>query len=1057
MRTNCRLACFAPLFAFSLCFLLSSSLPIRGFSQSPNHEWENPQLYESGKEMPHADFRLYNRQADAAADDPARSSFYQLLNGTWKFIYVDKHANRIKDFYRTDLNVATWSNITVPSNWELKGFGIPIYSNIIYPFPKNPPFIGENNPVGTYRKEFTVPEQWNGREVLLHFGSISGCAFVYVNGHKVGMTKAAKTPAEFNITKYLTKGKNLLAVQVFRWHDGSYLEDQDFWRLSGIERDVYLTALPQLTIWDFFLKGDLDAAYKNGLFSADISLRQFKSSPDKKGRVVIALVDAAGKTIYNEEQAFATGADSIQALHFKHTVQDPLKWSAEDPNLYTCLLTLKDAKGLPVAYTSARVGFRKVEIRNAQLLVNGVATLVRGVNRHEHDDVNGHATTRELMLKDIRLMKQMNINAVRCSHYPNDPLWYRLCDQYGLYVVDEANIESHGLGAEFQAWFDKREHPAYLPEWAPAHLDRHRRMVERDKNHPSIIIWSLGNECGNGPVFHDAYRWIKERDHTRPVQSEQAGEDWNTDIVCPMYPRIRTMKRYAEDTTKTRPYIMCEYSHAMGNSNGNFREYFDIIMGSKHMQGGFIWDWVDQGIRTKDANGKTFWAYGGDLGGFYLQNDENGVADGLVSADRTPDPGSYEVKKVYQPIRFSAKDISTGTITVRNLFDFTNLDQYHFMWTLVKNGETVHVGTFKLNLQPREQKEVQLDIPAGKITGNAEYFINVFATVSHASATAMLPFQHEIAKEQFRLKGNYFAGKEQPGGVLLVKKEGDRLSFESGDISGEMDLKQGLVRNYKSKSGMQLDRLPEPYFWRAPTDNDFGNGMPWNLGIWRSAHQNRKIKQVTVSEQNKEGIAVKVEYELTGIAVPYTLEYWIRNDASIRVTASMDMTGRDLPELPRFGMRMHLPLAYDSLRYYGRGPWENYSDRHEAAFVNIYRDNVRNQYYAGYIRPQESGYKTDVRWLTLTDANGKGLSIEGVQPLCFSAMDHATESLDPGMTKKQQHPTDLPPEKTVDLHIDLEQRGLGGDDSWGALPHDAYRLLDKQYSYSYIIQLINQK
>lgn len=1023
---------------------------LNGFSQQAANDWENPALPDVNKEAPHASFMLFNNQEDVGSDDYARSPFYQSLNGSWKFTYVDRYADRIKDFYRVDLDTKQWAEIPVPSNWELKGFGIPIYTNITYPHPKTPPMIGPDNPVGTYRKEFIVPDKWDGREVILHFGSITGCAFVYVNGQKVGMTKAAKTPAEFDITKYLHSGKNLLAVQVFRWHDGSYLEDQDFWRLSGIERDVYLYALPKQTIWDFFLRPDLDAQYKNGLFSADVTVRNFQAAAGKNS-IVISLFDAAGKQVFKQERSFTSTADSFQTISLQGKIANVLKWSGEYPNLYQCVISLKNAQG-ETTYTGARVGFRKVEIKNAQLLVNGVPLVVRGVNRHEHDDVNGHVPLKEVMLKDIRLMKEFNVNAVRCSHYPNDPLWYKLCDQYGIYIVDEANIETHGMGAEFQAWFDKTKHPAYLPEWAPAHIDREKRMVERDKNHPSIIIWSLGNECGNGPVFHDAYKWIKQRDPSRPVQFEQAGEDWNTDIVCPMYPSINNMKKYAADNAKQRPYIMCEYAHAMGNSNGNFREYWDIIQSSPRMQGGFIWDWVDQGIKTKDDNGKAFWAYGGDLGGFYWQNDENGVADGILSSDRTPDPGAYEVKKVYQPVAFTAKDLTTGKISISNLFAFTNLDQFDFTWQLYANGKKIKEGSFAVALAPGQQKEIS--IPGDWTnTGAGETFLVVSATIK--KTTGLLEAGHVVATEQFKIAGNYFAETKPVTGTLQVKKSEAKLEFQSGDISGEIDLKQGFVRNYKSKQGVSLDRFPEPYFWRAPTDNDFGNDMPSRLGIWRNAHQVRKIKSITAGEQTSEGISVKVEYELTAIAVPYTIEYFVRNDGSIRLTASMDMTGRDLPELPRFGMRLRLDRRFDSLQYYGRGPWENYSDRKESAFIGLYQDNVQHQYYNRYIRPQESGYKTDVRWFSLTNVQGKGVMFEGVQPVCFSALNHSTEDLDPGLTKKQQHPTDLPPAYAVFVQVDLNQRGVGGDDSWGALPHEQYRLLDKKYTYSYIISLIN--
>jgi beta-galactosidase len=804
--------------------------------KAQQNDWENPQLVDVGKEKPRVTFMLFDQPQDAIADDYRKSSNHQSLNGIWKFNYVDQYKDRRLDFFKPTVDDSGWANLTVPSNWELNGFGVPIYTNITYPFPKNPPFIGPNNPVGTYRKTFTIPENWDGKEVILHFGSITGCAFIYVNGVKIGMTKASKTPAEFNITKQLKKGQNLLAVQVFRWHDGSYLEDQDFWRISGIERDVYLTAMPKITIWDFFLKADLDAKYTDGLFSADIDLRKFQGNNVKNGSVTLAIIDKAGKSIYNNQQRFVSAADSIQTISFKTTIKNPLKWSAEYPNLYNCSITLRDAKGEILGITNSKIGFRKVEIKNARLLVNGMAISVHGVNRHEHDDVTGHTTTKALMLKDIKLMKELNINAVRLSHYPNDPLWYKLCDEFGLYVVDEANIETHGMGAELQGRFDKSKHPAYLPVWEAAHVDRTVRMVERDKNHASIIIWSLGNECGNGKVFHDNYSWIKKRDTSRPVQFEQAGEDWNTDIVCPMYPRIEHMKAYANDTTKKRPYIMCEYSHAMGNSNGNFQEYFDIIRKSKNMQGGFIWDWVDQGMKTKDVNGQTFWAYGGDLGSFAFQNDENFCSNGLVSAYRVPHPGAYEVKKVYQQILFTAKDLNKGMVQVENRFDFTDLSNYTFKWELIRNGEKVNEGKFSVQLAPHQHKTLTLELPKYKAIAGSEFMLNVYAYTKNEAP--LLAVNHEVAREQFNYTGDYFVREVLENAPLTVNKDNQKVSFIAGNVKGEFDLKMGRFTRY-TNGHSDFNNFPEPYFWRAPTDNDFGNDMPARLGIWRNAHQHK--------------------------------------------------------------------------------------------------------------------------------------------------------------------------------------------------------------------------
>ncbi len=1021
------------------------------FAQNEANEWENPQVFERNKEAGRSTFIVYANENAAKENTPEKSELYKSLNGLWKFSIVKNPSQRPLDFYATDLNDATWKEIPVPSNWEMQGYDIPIYTNITYPFPKNPPFIGgDYNPVASYRRTFTIPENWKDKEILLNFGSISGYARVYLNGKEVGMTKASKTPAEFNITSFLKKGENLIAVQVFRWHDGSYLEDQDFWRLSGIERNVYLQAVPKTTIWNYFVKSGLDDQYKNGIFSAEVALRSFKNSEIKKPAVKIQLFDTEGKLMYSEEKKVA---DVNQKISFEKAIENVKKWNEETPNLYRYALTLTDDKGKVIEVISKKTGFRKVEIKEAQLMVNGKAILVKGVNIHEHDDEKGHVPNRDLMVKDLKLMKEHNINAIRMCHYPHDSYFYDLCDEYGFYVVDEANIESHGMGAEWQNWFDKTKHPAFLPEWAPAHIDRIKRMFEIDKNHPSVIIWSLGNECGNGPVFYDAYDWLKQNDTTRPVQFEQAGENRNTDIVAPMYPSIKNMISYAK-ADKKRPYIMCEYSHAMGNSNGNFQEYWDIIGSSKHMQGGFIWDWVDQGMKTKTDKGEVFWAYGGDLGGGHLHNDENFCANGLVSANRIPHPGLNEVKKVYQNIAFTLKD--QNILTVTNRFNFTNLKNYYFQWELIKNGEKVKNGTFSLEAKPEESKEVNLDL--GLLDDNGECFLNVYAYSNED--TPLVAKGHELAREQFALgKGNYFvanaAAKGKTAGLKYVVKN-KVLYFNTDAVTGEFDLEKGELKKYASKndSNTMITNFPKPYFWRVPTDNDFGSQSQNKLVIWREAHQNPELLKVGIGKRTAEGIAITVAYKLAQVEVPYTITYLIQNDGSINVTASIDMTGKELPELPRFGMRMQLDGSCDNLNYYGRGPWENYSDRNTASFMGTYSDKVANQFTRTYIRPQESGYKTEVRWFNLLNGKNQGIKITGKQPIGFSALYIADEDIDPGKTKAQRHPTDLNSKDTIYVHVDFKQRGVGGDNSWGALPHDQYRLLDKQYMYSYTISLV---
>lgn len=1020
------------------------------------NEWENPLVFEWNKEKAHVDLMLYDNKSDALLDDYSRSSYHKSLNGKWSFLYASSIENSNKNFYKIGINDSDWSEIDVPSNWELKGFGEPIIRNIQYVFTPNPPYIDVDNPVGTYRKEFTVPEDWGDKEIFLHFGSITGYAQVYVNEQKVGMTKASKTPAEFNVTKYLKKGNNLLAVQVYRWHDGSYMEDQDFWRITGIERDVFLQAYPKLTIWDFFLKPDLDKQYKKGLFSATVDLRQFDNNSLKKGEVNFDIIDVKGHKVLSQQKRFNV-KDEITSLAFSGTINNVEKWSAEKPNLYDCVITLLDNNKRQIAVTGYKIGFRKIEIKDAKLHVNGVPTYIKGVNRHEHNDSLGHVQTEEIMMSDLRLIKQLNMNAVRASHYPNHPLFYKLCDKYGIYVVDEANIETHGMGS-VPYFKDTIPHPAYRPEWYAAHVDRISRMVERDKNHVSIIGWSLGNECGNGQVFHDEYKRLKAYDPSRFVQFEQSWEDWNTDVVCPMYPNLGRIKSY-RDSGKKRPYIMCEYAHAQGNSNGNFQDLWDLIYDSPNLQGGFIWDFMDQGfkIKTEGQDGRIYWMYNGKMGSYKWVENKRGEwntgTDGIISANGIPKPQAYEVKKVHQYIQFKEKDLSKGLISIKNRYDFTDLSEYNFKWEIYKDGIKYSDGTFEVSLEPHKEKEVKLDIPSFA-SDKSEYFLNLYAYTRRS--TDLIPSDFEVAKEQFKLNGaSYFDNITKVQGNLESEKEDNTLTFRSGKISGKIDLKKGLLYDYEIEGKQPINKwqYPEPAFWRAPVDNDFGNKMPLNMGVWRTAHYNKTVKSVNVGDKTDEGLSVKIQYVLTDINVPYLLEYLIQNDGSIVVTASIDMEGSTLPELPRFGMRMELSGEYDNLTYYGRGPHENYIDRWTSSFIGQYASKVKDQFY-WYSRPQETGNKTDVRWLKLTNEHGIGLQIIGLQAIAFSALHSAPEDLDPGLTRKMQHQIDIIPRKDVILHVDLKQRGLGGDNSWGELPHRKYRMFDKKYSYSYILRLI---
>ena len=934
------------------------------------NEWENPEKYEWNKESPHTVFMWYDDEPGALTGDFSKSPWHESLNGRWKFSYAPDIEDAEEGFYKKDFDDSSWADLDVPSNWELKGFGEPIIRNIQYVFPANPPYVNVDNPVGTYRKVFTVPEGWDGREVLLHFGSISGYAQVFLNGKRIGMTKAAKTPAEFNVTPYLCEGENLLAVRVYRWHDGSYMEDQDFWRLTGIERDVYLQAYPKLTVWDFFLHAGLDNRYRDGIFNATVDLRAFADSEPGKGQVEMKLVDKAGKIVWAQKRKFEMKGEA-ETLSFSGRIKNVSKWTAETPELYDCILTLRDGEG-NTSVTACKTGFRKIEIKNAKLMVNGTPVYIKGVNRHEHSDTLGHVQTHDLILDDLKQMKRLNINAIRTCHYPNHPDFYDLCDRYGFYVVDEANIENHGMGS-VPYFKDTVNHPAYREDWYAAHVDRIDRMVKRDKNHPCVIGWSLGNECGNGKVFHDEYKRLKAYDPSRFVQFEQAWEDWNTDVVCLMYPNMGRIKDYRE-SGKQRPFIMCEYAHAQGNSNGNFKDIWDVIYDSPNLQGGFIWDFKDQGFRmeTESRDGRIYWMYNGKMGSYKWLEDKpsewNTGTDGILSADGTPKPQAWEVKKVYQYIQFKGKDAAHGWITVRNRHDFTNLKDYAFAWEICRNGEKTASGTFSVDLLPHGQKDIRLDLPEIPDDGN-EYFLNLYAYTKTASG--LLPAGYEVAKEQLKLgEGDFFARVPEASGNLEYRVDDGVLVFASGDVSGKIDLKKGVLSDYAIRGVRPFKKYPEPAFWRAPVDNDFGNKMPWTCGVWRTAHVNRYVKNATVGERTPEGLPVKVEWILTDIQVPYTMEFLVRNDGSLLVSGTMDMTGKKLPELPRFGMRMELAGRYENLCYYGRGPQENYIDRWSSAFVGRYEDKVENQYYP-YARPQETGNKTDVRWLSLSDGEGR--------------------------------------------------------------------------------------
>lgn len=1019
-------------------------------NEEPPAEWQDPEIFAVNKEEPRAHFVRYPSLAEAMVGEQT-SSMYQSLNGTWKFNWVRKPADRPKDFYREDFDVSKWGDIQVPGNWELQGFGIPIYTNVTYPFPANPPHIPDDyNPVGSYRRTFSVPAGWAGQEVFIHFGAVRSVMYVYVNGEKVGYSEDSKTPAEFRLTPYLREGDNVLAVEVYRWSDASYLEDQDFWRISGMDRDVYLYTTPKVALYDFFVKAGLDENYRNGTLDLNVEVKNYNEEPASGYSVEVALYDETDAESILSFQSALESIEDIESVDFSGAVDNVKAWTAETPHLYTMSIVLKDAAGKEVEATSWRLGFREIEIRNGQFLVNGKAVYIKGANLHEHHETLGHYVPEATTRKDMELMKQFNLNAIRASHYPKDPHFYRLADQYGFYVVDEANIEIHGMGATNQAPFDSTIHPSYLSEWKAAHIDRTRRMFERDKNYTSIVTWSLGNEAGNGQNFYATYAWLKEHDDTRPVQYEGALYKPNTDIEVPMYPRIEHLEEYAL-RNPDKPLIMCEYAHAMSNSVGNLQDYWDVIEKYPVLQGGFIWDWVDQGLLTTNDQGEKYWAYGGDLGGENMQNDANFCINGLVFPDRTIHPSIWEVKKVYQYIGFTSDDPASGAITVTNKYDFISLDGFDLSWKLLKDGQEVKSGQFpQLKLAPGESRIVAVNFGA-LADDDSEYLLNVYAHTREAAP--LVPAGHEAASEQFMIRERPQEPVALPlsGSGLQVAQTGGRLTINGDGFSVVFNSNDGRLISYELDGEKLLDGPIEPNFWRAPTDNDFGNGMPRRLQSWKKASRNQPLASFEHEEVSGAAHIVRAVYNLPDVGGQVQIKYSVTNEGAILVENEILSLADTLPEMPRFGNTLRMPEDYDQVSWYGRGPHENYWDRKTSAFIGRY-DAKAADLYVPYIRPQENGYRTETRWLRLTNEQGKGLLISGAPDFGFSALHQPIEDFDPGLEKAQRHTTDIVKKPHVFLNVDYKQTGVGGDNSWGERTHEEYTLFPGLHKYSYVLK-----
>ena len=1016
--------------SFTAIFLLAA---LSGKAQS--NEWQDATQNSINRLPMHANYFAYENPQAAQVGEKEVSSNYMSLNGPWKFNWVKDANMRPLDFWQPAFNDKAWSIMEVPGIWELNGYGDPVYVNVGYAwknfYTNNPPQVPiENNHVGSYRREFTIPASWDGKDIIAHFGSVTSNLYLWVNGKFVGYSEDSKLEAEFDLTSYLKPGrKNLIAFQVFRWCDGTYMEDQDFFRFSGVGRDCYLYARSKKRIEDIRVLPDLDEQYRN----ATLTLTWKKKG---NGNIGLRLVDHEGRIVA------ATTSNNKSGIVLP--ISQPNKWTAETPYLYTLYASMEGSEEtIPV-----KVGFREVEIKDRQVLVNGQPVLIKGVNRHEMDPDYGYTVSRERMLQDIRLMKQYNINAVRTSHYPFDNLWYDLCDQYGLYVVAEANIESHGQRRGKEAICQR-------PDYLEAHVERNLRNVQRNYNHPSVIFWSIGNESGYGPNLEAAYDHVKQEDPSRPCQYEEASwaESGKTDIFCPMYAGYQYVEKYASGSD-LRPFIQCEYAHAMGNSLGSFNEYWRLYRKYPNLQGGFIWDFVDQGIRWKGKNGKTIYAYGGDFNRFDVSYN-NFCCNGLFSPDRHPNPHAYEVGYYYQNIWSELADLDKGEIYVYNENFFRDLSAYSLEWALLADGHIMRQGQIEqLNIKP--QQKSKLTLPIGSTDTDKEWLLNL--TYRLKENEGVLPTGHIVAHQQLALNtyvphtATLTNVKESNRLVIvpqLIDNQKNYLIIQGEDFTVEFSRTNGFLSRYvvNSKSFLKKGAQLTPNFWRAPTDNDFGAGLQKRWAVWKNP--TLKLTDLKAySEDDK--MIVSADYDIKDIAGKFSLIYRINNQGVIEVTQKLiaDKDAKNIPPMFRFGMQMAMPRNYETVEYYGRGPIENYSDRHDAMHIGIYRQSVDEQFYP-YIRPQENGTRTDIRWWKMLDETSCGLQITANAPFSASALHYTIESLDDGDEKDQRHSMEVEEADLTNLCIDKAQMGLQGENSWGSLPLPQFQLPYGDYEFTF--------
>ncbi len=1054
-------------FVLSLSAVLLSSALFGQQQQNRFAEITDQNLVSINKLAPHATFVSYTDEVSAWTADKIGGSYFLSLNGTWKFHYTENFERRPMNL--GDLDTEGWGEIQVPGNWEMQGYGDPIYVNIGYEFVSpgfdkylqepTPPLVPEKwNPTGTYSRTFDLPASWEGQRIFLSADAVKGAAYYYLNGEFVGMSKTSKVPIRFDITRWAKTGENTLTVQMHRFSDANYFEGQDFWRLTGFERDVYLYAQPQTRIADYEVRTPLDAAYRNGLFSLDVTLQNDEPEACEMN-VSYQVTDAAKQVVAQGAKRLTVKGNGSDKVAFEETIADVKAWTAETPNLYNLLITVTPAKGGKSEYIPSRIGFRTVEIKNKQLLVNGQPILMKGVNVHEHDPYQGHYVPEETMLKDFELWKQLNVNTVRTCHYPQSERFYDLCDEYGLYVIDEANIETHGMTYDLNKGGTLGNNPDYLF----AHMVRLQELVERDKNRASVVVWSMGNEAGNGYNFYQLYLWLKQRDASRPIQYERSGQEWNTDIVCPMYMSIDWIERYANNPRSDRPLILCEYAHAMGNSLGNFQDYWDTIEKYDILQGGCIWDWVDQGIAATNAEGEKYWAYGADFGDTGTPSDGNFCINGLVYPDRALKPHTLEMAKVYQNIKFKNFDKVSGSVEVKNGFFFTNLDKYDFVYTVKGNGKSLKSGRFTLSLAPQESKVVTLKGLPAMTQETVDYQIEFEAR--QRVAEPFLAPGYVVAREQLAVKTAVRPVAKLSQAPVAQQDNGNEVVLSGKHFSVTFNKTSGLMTSYQYKgSEYILDGFGmRPAFWRAPNDNDYGFNSPQLLGRWKEATQQAvEARAFSVVENANHSVTVACRYLYPQTQAQWDITYTVYGDGVVKVDNTIAVKESQAPMIPRVGLRMQLPDSFTRLEYYGRGPGENYIDRRTGSFIGHYQADIADL-YEPYVRPQENNHRTDVSWFALSGDQGMWLVVAD-SLLEFNASNYTIESLDSGDTRddgrqrpanpKQRHYCDPKPADCVDLFIDYRMTGVGGDDSWGARPLQKYQVNLDHQSISYGFSLI---